>query len=195
VTSEREQVHVDSRARWRAWLAEHHADSPGVWVVTWKKHVGSTHVPYGELVEEALAYGWIDSQGRGLDADRTQLQFSPRRPGSGWSRPNKERLERLGAAGLMAPPGLAAVERAKADGSWTALDDIENLIEPPELKAALDSDPEARAHWDRFPRTARRAILVWISTAKTAPTRERRVAETVGRAARGERANEPRPPT
>ena len=187
---EREQVHLDSRAQWRAWLAEHHASSPGAWVVTWKKHSGGPHVPYEDVVEEALAYGWIDSLGRRLDSDRSQLLLAPRKPRSGWSRPNKVRVERLTTAGLMTPAGVAAIDRAKADGSWVALDDVEQLIEPPDLQAAIDAAPGARAHWDGFPRSVRRGILEWISTAKQDETRLRRITETADRAAQGERAHQ-----
>ena len=119
--------------------------------------------------------------------------MTPRKPKSGWSRPNKERIERLLAAGLMAPAGLAAVEAARASGTWTALDAVERLEEPAELARALDADADARRHWDAFPRSAKRGILEWISNAKKPETRARRVAETARLAARDERANQWRP--
>lgn len=187
---DREQVPVESRAQWRAWLAEHHASAPGAWVVTFKKRSGGPHVAYDDLVEEALCFGWVDSKGRTLDDERTQLLMAPRRPGSGWSRPNKQRVARLLAAGLMAPAGLAAVERAKADGSWTALDAVEDLLVPPDLAAAFAAHPPAAEQWDAFPRSARRGILEWIVSAKRPETRARRVEETARLAARGERANQ-----
>ena len=190
-----EQVHVETRAQWRAWLVEH-ADRPtGVCAVTWRKASGRPVVAYAELVEEALCVGWIDSVGRAVDDDRTSLLFTPRKRGSGWSRPNKERLARLTADGLMHPRGLAVVEAAKADGSWTKLDAVEDLVEPDELRAALDATPDARREWDAFPRSAKRAILEWIGNAKRPETRERRVRETAELAARGERANQWKPKT
>ncbi len=188
------QVEVRSRAEWRAWLAEHHAATPGIWVVTHKKAPGAPHVPYADVAEEALAFGWVDSLPRELDAARSQLLVTPRKPASAWSKVNKERIERLTAAGLMAPAGLAVVEAAKASGTWTALDAVEALAEPDDLRAALDADPDARRHWDAFPRSARRGILEWIGTARTAPTRERRVAETARLAAQDVRANQWRGP-
>ena len=184
-----ERLEVRSRAAWRAWLADQHAASPGVWVVTYKKGRGP-HVPYGDVVEEGLAFGWIDSKGRKLDEDRWQLLMTPRRPASKWSRPNKERIARLTEAGLMAPAGIAAVEAAKESGTWTALDLIEDLVEPDELRAALDADPDARRHWDAFPRSAKRAILEWIAAAKRPETRARRVSETARLAAQDIRANQ-----
>jgi uncharacterized protein YdeI (YjbR/CyaY-like superfamily) len=187
-------VEVTSRAEWRAWLAAHHASSPGVWLVTYKKAAGARYLPYADQVEEALCFGWVDSKARGLDAHRSQLLMTPRTPRSGWSRPNKERVARLAAAGLMAPAGLAGVRPAKANGAWSALDDVENLVEPVDLRAALDADARARAAWDAFPRSAKRAILEWIAAAKRPATRERRVAETARLAAEGVRANEWRRP-
>jgi uncharacterized protein YdeI (YjbR/CyaY-like superfamily) len=184
-----EQVEVTTREAWREWLAANHGDTPGVWVVTYKKAQGDRYVPYDALVEEALCFGWIDSKGRRLDDRRSMLLMTPRKAGSGWSRPNKERLERLFAAGVMEPAGIALVEAAKADGSWTALDDIENLVEPDDLRDALDASPAARQTWDAFPRSVKRASLEWIASAKRPPTRAKRVEQTATLAARGERAN------
>ncbi len=188
-----ELFHPETRERWRAWLAAHHATSPGVWMVTWKKATGRPRVGYDEAVEEALCVGWVDSLARTIDDERSRLLYTPRRAGSGWSRPNKQRVERMTAAGLMTPAGLAVVAAARADGSWSLLDDVEDLIEPPDLRAALDADPEARRHWDAFPRSAKRGILGWIVQAKRPETRSRRIAQTAELAARGERANEWRP--
>lgn len=179
-----------SRAQWRAWLAEHHDASPGIWLVTWKKGSGEPHLPYDDIVEEALAFGWIDSLGRKLDDRRSQLLLTPRKRGSSWSRVNKERIARLLAADLIDPAGQEVIDRAKADGSWAALDDVENLVEPPALRAALDAEPEARRQWDAFPRSAKRGILEWILNAKTDATHAKRVRETAELAAKGERANQ-----
>ena len=187
------EVEVGSRAQWRAWLAEHHASSPGIWLVTWKSGHGP-HVPYGDVVDEALCFGWVDSRPRTVDAARSSRLLTPRRPGSSWSRVNKERVERLVAEGLMALAGLAAVDAARRDGSWTALDEVEQLREPDDLRAALAAAAAARAAWDGFPRSTRRAILEWIGAAKTARTREKRVATTVAEAAVGRRANQWRQP-
>lgn len=188
------QVTVRSREEWRAWLGEHHADSPGIWLVTFKKTSGGPYLPYDDVVEEALCFGWVDSLPRKLDDERSQLLVTPRKPGSNWSRVNKERVQRLEAAGLMAPAGAAAVQAAKGDGAWSALDDVENLVEPDDLRAALDAEPDARGHWAGFPRSARRGILEWILNAKRPATREKRIRETATQAAQGVRANQwPRP--
>lgn len=183
-------VHPLSRAEWRAWLERHHARDEGVWLVTFKKATGEPRVEYGEAVEEALCFGWVDSKPNKLDERRSLLWFAPRRAGSGWSRPNKERVARLMAEGTMTPAGLAVADAAKADGSWSALDAVEALEVPDDLAAALAANGDAATHFDAFPRSARRGILEWISVAKRPETRAKRVEETARLAARNERANQ-----
>jgi uncharacterized protein YdeI (YjbR/CyaY-like superfamily) len=189
-----ERVTVETRAEWRRWLASHHASSPGVWAVTYKKEAAGPSVPYEAIVEEALCFGWIDSVRKTVDGGRSRLLVTPRKPKSRWSKINKQRVERLIADGRMRPAGLAAIEVSKANGNWEALDAVERLEEPSDLRSALDADPVARASWDAFPRSAKRAILEWISSAKKDETRVRRVAQTVSEAAVGRRANQPRQP-
>ena len=189
-----EQVEVTSATELREWLQANHANSPGIWLVSYKKAAGERYLAYEDIVREALCWGWIDSKARSLDELRSQLLLTPRKPASKWSRPNKIRVAELEAAGRMAAPGRAVVEAAKASGTWTALDDVENLIEPVELKAALDATPEARKNWDAFPRSTRRAALEWIAAAKRPATRERRIRETVELAEQDLRAQQwPRP--
>jgi uncharacterized protein YdeI (YjbR/CyaY-like superfamily) len=183
-------VHPETRAAWRAWLKRHHGRAEGVWLVSWKKATGKPCIEYGDAVEDALCFGWVDSKPAKLDDERAMRWFAPRKPGSGWSAPNKQRVQRAIAAGRMAPAGLAKVEAAQADGSWARLDAVERLEVPADLAAALAAKPPAAAHFDAFPRTAKRGILEWIQSAKTAPTRERRVTETASLAARNERANQ-----
>lgn len=182
-----EEVEVRSPAEWRDWLAEHHASSPGVWLVLFKKGRGP-QVSWDELVDEAICFGWIDGKGRRIDDDRWAILVRPRSPASAWSGINKARVERLRAAGLMAPAGLAAVDAAKASGTWIALDEVEAGVEPDDLRAALDAVPAARAAWDGFPPSARRLLLTWIADGKRPETRARRVAATVSEAAEGRRA-------
>jgi len=194
VSDRYEQFQAETRAQWRDWLARNHATSPGIWLVTWKKASSRPHLAYDDIVEEALAFGWVDSQPRTVDDQRSARLLTPRKPGSNWSRLNKQRVERLTAAGLMQPAGLAAVAAARANGRWTALEAAENLAEPADLAAALDADPAARHHWDAFPRSARRAILEWVGNARAGVTRQARIDRTVTDAARGVRANQWRQP-
>jgi uncharacterized protein YdeI (YjbR/CyaY-like superfamily) len=188
-------VQVETRAEWRAWLEANHGTSTGAWLVTWRSASGRAGLPYEEGVEEALCFGWVDSRGGRLDELRSKLYYSPRKPRSGWARTNKARVERLVAAGLMAPAGLAAIERAKANGAWEMLVDVENLVVPDDLAAAFDANQPAADNWAAFPPSARRTILEWIRQARRPETRAARIAEAAASAARNERANEWRPRT
>jgi uncharacterized protein YdeI (YjbR/CyaY-like superfamily) len=186
-------VHPATRDEWRAWLEQNHTRTEGIWLVSYKKATGKPTVDYEAAVEEALCFGWIDSKGGRVDDERTMLWMAPRKSGSGWSRPNKVRVERLMAAGRMASPGLAKIEAAKQDGSWTVLDASEALEVPDDLAAAFAAYPDAARHFDAFPPSARKMILQWITTAKRSETRAARVAETARLANENVRANQPRP--
>jgi uncharacterized protein YdeI (YjbR/CyaY-like superfamily) len=186
-------VHPLTRAEWRQWLEANHTRREGAWLVTFKKDTGLPRVEYDEAVEEALCFGWVDSKANKLDEQRSLLWFAPRKPRTGWSKPNKERVERMLAAGLMAPAGLARIEAAKTDGSWSKLDAVEALEIPPDLAEALASYPSAAANFDAFPRSARRGILEWLVNARKPETRAQRVAETARLAEDNVRANQWRP--
>lgn len=183
------RVEITSREEWRAWLAANHESARGTWVVTYRRDEPDLHVTYEEIVLEAVAHGWIDSTRRRLDERRTEMLVTPRKPGSGWSRSNKERVERLEREGLMTPAGRRAVEIAKENGAWSLLDDVEDMIEPEDLKEALDAVPGARENWDAFPPSARKVALFRIATAKRPETRARRIAETARLAAENKRVS------
>jgi uncharacterized protein YdeI (YjbR/CyaY-like superfamily) len=186
-----ERIEPASRAAWRAWLRANHARPDGIWVVFPKpSKVGPRGLRYDDLIEEALCYGWIDSRPRTVDSDRTSLWFTPRKKGSVWAATNKARVERLMAEGRMAAPGLATVDRAKADGSWSKIDGSEAYIEPDDLLRAFRRHAGAKRSWDGFPPGVRKQILQWIELAKTPATREKRITETAEKAARNIRANQ-----
>jgi len=179
----RPYIHPTGGSSWRAWLIENHASTRGVYLAGWRRSSGHDAVDYVAAVEDALCVGWIDSKAMRLPDGRSVLWFSPRKPNSGWARTNKERVARLMAEGRMLPAGLASVEDAKRRGTWTMLDDVERLIVPDDLGAALDATPGARANWDAFPPSVRRQYLVTIVTARRPETRTRRVTDTAERAA------------
>jgi uncharacterized protein YdeI (YjbR/CyaY-like superfamily) len=179
------QVEVASRDELRDWLARHHTRAAGVWLVTYKRADPDRYLPYDAIVEECLSFGWVDSLARAKDDLRSMLWIAPRKPGSNWSKPNKDRIARLDAAGLLAPAGRAAVERARADGTWTALDGVEALEVPPDLAAALAALPPARTNWDAFPRSVRRGVLELLLNAKRLETRRKRIAEVARASAEG----------
>ena len=183
-----ERVHAETVEQWRAWLAENADRGTGAWLVSWKKATGRPAITYDEAVCEALAVGWVDATAGTVDAERSMLWFSPRKRGSGWSRPNKLRLERLEAEGRMQPRGTAVVEAAKADGSWTLLDDVEDLVVPPDLAEAFARHPGSREQWESFPRSVNRGQLEQLVQAKRPDTRARRVEQVASAAASGERA-------
>jgi uncharacterized protein YdeI (YjbR/CyaY-like superfamily) len=155
--------------------------------VTWRKGSGRPTLPYEAAIEEALCVGWVDSTGGRVDDLRGRLYFARRKPGSVWAATNKARIARLEAEGRLLPAGRAAVERAKADGSWTVLDDSEAGIVPPDLAAALEAQPAAAANFAAFPASVRKQFIGWVSVAKRPETRAARIARTVDRAARNER--------
>lgn len=180
-----------SRTELRRWLADNHSEAGSFWLVSFKKHVPERYIPYGEIVEELLCYGWVDARTRRLDDDRTMLLVAPRRPGSTWSASNKKRVARLEKDGLMTPAGRRTIDAAKKDGSWTYLDDVEKLIVPDDLAAALAKNKRAQKNYDAFTASSRKIILLWIKTAKREATREQRIRETVRLAARNIKAAHP----
>ena len=183
------RVEVESRAEWRAWLDANHESAESIWLVTFKKASGKPHVPYDAVVEEAICFGWIDSLPRKLDEERTMLLLSPRKPGSAWSKANKDRVERMSAAGKMRPAGLQKIEQSKTDGSWTFLDDVEALVVPDDLATALAEYENAQENFAAFPPSSKRGILEWVKQAKRAETRSKRIRETAELASRNIRAN------
>ncbi|WP_167137576.1 YdeI/OmpD-associated family protein [Diaminobutyricimonas sp. TR449] len=184
---EAERFHAETVDQWRDWLEANHDRVGGVWLVSWRSGTGKPSVDYEASVIEALVFGWVDGQAKVLDDERSMLWFTPRRPNSPWAATNKRRVQRLEAEGRMHPAGRRAIEAAKQNGMWTVLDGPENLIEPPELTAALDANLAARANWDAFPASVRKFALSSIALAKQAETRATRIATIVEKSARGER--------
>lgn len=176
-------VEVRNRAELRAWLAENHARQRSAWLVTYRKHHGN-HLPFEEVVEELMCWGWVDSSVRALDADRTMHFVSQRSPGSAWSAANKANVARARAAGAMTEAGEATIRAAQTNGMWAFLDDVERLEVPDDLAAALDG-AALRPVWEDWPRSVKRATLEWIKTAKRAETRGARIAEVASSAEQG----------
>jgi uncharacterized protein YdeI (YjbR/CyaY-like superfamily) len=181
-------VEADDRTTWRAWLEANHATASGAWLVTWRPRSWRIGLDYEAAIEEALCFGWVDSTGGRVDDDRGKLYFAPRKPRSGWAATNKARVERLIAAGRMAPAGLAAIERARANGSWDVLDSVERLEVPADLAAALEALPSAAANFAAFPPSVRKQMLAWVAFAKRPETRAARIHQIAEAAARNERA-------
>jgi uncharacterized protein YdeI (YjbR/CyaY-like superfamily) len=174
-----ERIHVETVAQWRAWLAANHDRGEGVWLVFWKRSTSRPALSYDEAITEAIAFGWVDGSSRSLDEERSALWFVARRPGSAWSRTNKERVATLEADGRMTDAGRRAVDEAKSNGMWTVLDGADRLIVPDDLAAALAARPGAREAWEAMTAGTRRAELTTLALAKRADTRERHVRRIV----------------
>jgi uncharacterized protein YdeI (YjbR/CyaY-like superfamily) len=184
------KVEPRNRAEWRAWLQENHKQKESIWLVLYKKgHEGSTLI-VSEAVEEALCFGWIDGLANKLDEKRFKLLLAPRKPKGVWSKINKARVAKLIKAKLMQPAGMAMIKLAKKSGTWKTLNDIDKLKYPDDLLLAFSKTKKAKEYFDAFPPSAKKIILTWIQSAKTPETRNKRIAETVTKAAKNIRANQ-----
>ncbi|WP_369053059.1 YdeI/OmpD-associated family protein [Kineococcus terrestris] len=184
---ELEELVVPDAAALRAWLAEHHATSPGVWLALGRKGGTVTTLTWQQAVDEALCVGWIDGQGRKRDEQTSLVRYTPRGPRSLWSQRNVANVARLEAEGRMRPAGIAAVEAAKADGRWAAAYAAPSEAEvPDDLAAAVAADPAAAALFAVLTKTNRYALIHRLGAVKRPETRQRKIAEFVAMLARGE---------
>lgn len=167
----------NSREDWRDWLEKNHNSTPAVWVVYYKKQAKMPTVIYSDAVDEALCFGWIDSKAQTIDENSYRQYFCPRRPKSVWSKVNKAKIERLIAENRMQPAGYACIAAAKANGSWTTLDDIEELIAPPDFAAALKQNPVAQKFYAQLSKSDQRNLLQWLVLSGTEATKQKKIAE------------------
>jgi uncharacterized protein YdeI (YjbR/CyaY-like superfamily) len=188
VTRDEERLSFPSAAEWESWLAERHADSAGVWLRLAKKRSGVESVHYPEVLELAIAFGWIDARRQALDEISFLQRFTPRRRGSRWSKANRETALRLIESGRMRPAGLREVEAAQGDGRWdAAYDGPRTASVPLDLERALAENEAARAFFVSLDSRNRYAVLYRIEAAKRPETRARRIAQLVELLARGEK--------
>lgn len=180
------KIEVSSSAELRDWLAANHQQQESVWLVTFKKSFPAKYVSVGEILDEVLCFGWIDGLRRKLDEQRTMQLLSPRRH-QVWAQTYKDRATRLIDAGRMKPAGFAAIVASKQSGAWDAMAQVDALVVPPDLAAALAERPQADEWFAGSAPSYRRNVLRWIETAKTAQTRQKRIVETVDSAWKGEK--------
>mgnify|MGYP002654753411 CR=1 FL=1 len=171
----RSDLFFSERSALRTWLAQNFNQELGVWAVFYKKSTGLSDLSWEAIVEECLCFGWIDSLPGKVDEIRTKIYISPRKANSGWSRRNKELLVDLQRQGLIEAPGLAAIERAKANGSWERFDLAEALVTPSELDLALNEDQDFALAWNNLTDSKKRQALQQIYDAKTEETRLKRI--------------------
>jgi len=174
------QLDVRTRDEWRRWLAEHHASSPGIWLLRHKPHTGVTSMSYDELVREALCFGWVDSLIKRLDENLYAIKVTPRQPTSKWSDLNRKRWKELRAAGLLEAPGLAAAPTANRYAPKPTIPEL-----PAYIGAAFKADGRAWTFFQTLSARNRRDFVVWIDTARRPETRERRMREAIERLSAG----------
>ena len=166
-----------SRTDWRKWLEKNHESEQSVWLVYFRTSTKVASVTWSEAVDEALCFGWIDSTKKTIDEERYMQYFSRRKPNSMWSRVNKEKVDQLIQNNLMTKAGLASIATAKQNGSWTFLDEVEALVIPEDLAAALADHEGAIDYFDGLSKSAKKILLHWIISAKRPETRQKRVLE------------------
>ena len=180
-------ISATSPREWRDWLAANHDRERSIWLIIFKKASGRPSVTYSKAVDEGLCWGWIDSLPNKRNDESYYVMFSPRNPKSNWSRVNKEKVARLLREERMGEPGLEMVRLAQASGTWDALNEVEDLVVPDDLGAALDAAPGAWTGWEAYPDSSKRGTLEWLFNAKRAGTRVKRIQRIVAAAVAGER--------
>ena len=183
MTADDPTLEITSVEALRDWLELNYGQVPGIWLTTYKASEGNRYVSREAVLDQLLCFGWIDGRRRKLDDRRTQQWVSPRRA-QHWAQTYKDRAEVLIESGEMQAPGLASIERSKAEGLWDFMADVDALMYPVDLEDAFD--PQTRATFAAFPPSAQRFTLRWIKLAKTPGTRHKRIKETVTCAARGD---------
>jgi len=164
---------------WRNWLANNHASSPGIYLIFYKVDHAMESMRWEEAVKVALCYGWIDSTVKSLGDGKRRQYFCERKAKSVWSKLNKTYIKNLSSLGLMHSSGLNKIKQAKKDGSWIALDDVENGVIPTNLKKAFDKNPIAFKNYQHFSKSQRKSYLYYLNQAKRDVTKEKRIAEII----------------
>ncbi len=174
-----EEHYFKKDAEWREWLHDNHKHSQGIYLIFYAVAHKNQSMRWEEAVRVALCYGWIDSTVKSLGDGKRRQYFCPRKSKSVWSKLNKTHIKDLSAKGLMHESGLAKINTAKKDGSWTALDDVENGIIPPDLQKAFDKSKDAFVNYESFTHGQRKSYLYWLNQAKREDTRQKRIKEII----------------
>lgn len=178
-----ESFYPKNQQEWRQWLEENHVSKQSVWVIYYKKSTNIASITWSDAVDEALCFGWIDSTTKSVDAETFTQFFCKRKPNSVWSKINKEKVRLLIEQGLMMQAGYDSIEKAKQNGSWTILDEVEELIIPDDLEKEFDTKPGSKDFFLSLSKSVRKAILQWLVLAKQQETRQKRINEIVTQAA------------
>ena len=173
---------VRTREKWRQWLSRNHATNAGIWLIRYKQQAGVASMPYEDLLDEALCFGWIDSLIKRLDDERYAIKVTPRKPASKWSDVNRKRWNELKKAGRLAAPGLAAAPTANVYAPRPKIPEL-----PAYIAKAFRTNPRAWRNFQALARTYKRNFVVWIHMAKQPETRERRIRESIALLAAGKK--------
>jgi len=174
------ELYVTNRDEWREWLRKNYETRKEIWLVYHKKHTGKPRIPYDDSVEEALCFGWIDSIIKRVDDEKYARKFTPRKAKSRWSEANKRRAREMTKEGKMTDVGLARIREAKKSGEWfKAAPMRKGLVIPAYMKEALSKNKRALENFNNLTKSYKRHYVGWISSAKRAETRKRRLAEAI----------------
>jgi uncharacterized protein YdeI (YjbR/CyaY-like superfamily) len=183
--TEPKPIHFSSPQAFYDWLEEHHENEAEVYVGFHKQHTGRRAMSWSEAVDQALCFGWIDGRVNRIDDDTYMQRFTPRKPGSNWSKVNVEKVARLREAGLMRPAGEAAFEKRTAAKTGVYSFENANGALPPEYEERLRANRAAAEYFDSRPPWYRRTAIHLVTSAKREETRERRLAELIEESAAG----------
>ena len=167
------------------WLEENHETADEVYVGYFKKATNKPSLTWSQAVDQALCFGWIDGRVNRIDAERHMQRFTPRKPGSNWSKINVEKVAKLKEAGLMRPAGLAAFEKRSEERTGVYSFEREDAVLPAEYEEQLRSNPAAADYFDARPPWYRRTATHWVTSAKREETRLRRLAQLIEDSAAG----------
>jgi len=177
--TEIEIFYPKNQVEWRKWLQENHLSKYAVWLVFYNKKSKKESLTWSEAVDVALCFGWIDSKKISIDKETSHQFFSKRKPKSTWSKINKNKVEKLIEQDLMTQAGFTSIEIAKQNGSWTILDEVDDLIIPKDLEIEFEKNPKSKSFFFSSSKSFKKIILYWLVSAKTTETRQKRIAEII----------------
>jgi uncharacterized protein YdeI (YjbR/CyaY-like superfamily) len=172
-----DSFYPENRRQWRKWLEKNHAKKQSIWLIYYKKASGVPTISWSDAVDEALCFGWIDSTKKPMDEERSIQYFTKRKAGSTWSKINKTKVQKLMEEGSMAPAGLKSIETAKQNGSWSLLDEVEELTIPNDLEKAFKTHAGSKAYFLSLSKSVKKMMLQWVVLAKRPETRQKRIDE------------------
>ena len=170
---------------WRNWLKDNHVVEDSIWLIYYRKNSPNHNLSWSEAVDAALCFGWIDSTRKTIDSEQFMQYFCKRKPKSNWSKINKDKIKVLIEQGLMEEAGYKSIEIAKANGSWTILDQVEALELPEDLQEELGKHTGALDYYDSLAKSKKKGLLYWVVSAKRAETRRKRIVEIAENAGEG----------